>query len=525
MEDEDWPIELINLLNQLTRVYTFDWEKVSTCLRDFVKNDHLKPKITAEICRRKFAQSNSVQIPDTKEDEETSETPSNDITKITAGGYENLTIEELMETVARNEANLKIRKEQIFQRVLDSLGGDNSESVQLLTDPAISAYQESLRKKEQLEKLKRQREDDIIERQKFEKEREQLKKRFEPDSEDAVGEYPAFDSNVTSNVNYESEMKLQIHQSGGAEETSFINQFSINSLLEHEEFDRILSELEKELDSQAIGKEEGKLWFHLYYAFDFMKNVVGSLSELGEVLQFLDISADNREKLKQTATQDETIESAVAFPPLPPRSLISKLSHPTNQAGTFLVEGPDPKQSSNAQQVFQVRNNSELSCKVKKEIAKHEIRETDSNEDSDDDEDDLSWRKRRTMMKLTTENIKQVLRSENVEAEFVAAKNPHISNVPASRVVSEPQEPEKYSTDLLLTPASFSSSHDTRIPNVQPIENSEMAIRQQENIEVMQKNEILLDEILPVIDNFAIPESTGSLLNAGSTRRMKDKKK
>jgi hypothetical protein len=266
MEDEDWPIELISLLNQLTRVYTFDWEKVSTCLVDFVKKDHLKPKITAEICRRKFAQSNSVQIPDTKEDEETSKMPSNDITQITAGGisYENLTIEELMETVARNEANLKIRKEQIFQRVLDSLGGDNSESIQLLTDPAISAYQESLRKKEQMEKLKKQREDDIIERQKFEKERELLKKRFEPDSEDAVGEYPAFDSSVTSNVNYDSEVKLQIHQSGGAEEASFINQFSINSLLEHEEFDRILSELEKELDSQAIGKEEGKLGLHLF---------------------------------------------------------------------------------------------------------------------------------------------------------------------------------------------------------------------------------------------------------------------
>jgi hypothetical protein len=254
--------------------------------------------------------------------------------------------------------------------------------------------------------------------------------------------------------------------------------------------------------------------------------VAGSLSELGEVLQFLDVSADSREKLKQTATQDETIESAVAFPPPPPRPLISKISHPTNQAGTFLAESTNPKQSSTAKQVLQMRNNSELTCKVKEEIAKHEIKGTDSNEVSDeDDEDDMSWRKRRALMKLTSESVKQVLRSENSEAEFLASGTKPLSSIPHSQEVSEPQEPEKYSTDLLLTTASFSSSHNTRIPNVQPIENSEMAIRQQENIEVMQKNSSLLDEILPVIDNFAIPESTGSLLNAGSTRRMKDKKK
>jgi hypothetical protein len=264
--------KLLNELNVVARKFLFDWNKISHHLASFIANEGISvDDISPASCRTQFAACNSVVLPTDGSISGNHNQVAASTTTVTdnlvksedkpkePNPYEHYTLEELMAHVEKNEEIMKKRKEEIFQRVLDSLGGE-AETVTLLADPAISAYQEAIHAKQEKEKARLLKQQELQEKEKLDKEREQLKKRFDPDSEDAIGYYPEF---TTLETNQKQDLAFaEQHDASSTESfnpvSNILNSFSIENFIQGEEFDRILSELEKELDSQAVGKDDGK---------------------------------------------------------------------------------------------------------------------------------------------------------------------------------------------------------------------------------------------------------------------------
>lgn len=249
-------------LNRLVRFHQFDWIKVAQDMNDFFKQSSAATVVDPKWCRELFAQCNEVRIPIKTESTTLNKAPSTGSGISTSNSsqekidnFSSYTLEELMEHVEKTEIELMKKKEEVFQRVLDSLGGSGENRIygqsQMINDPATSAYFEARRAKEELKHKQELKKLENEEKAKLDHEREVLRRRFDEDSEDADGDYPNLISEKKGNVDDENliTMNDQIAVTGG--------DISLESALGGEAFDILLSELEKELDSQAMDKSEG----------------------------------------------------------------------------------------------------------------------------------------------------------------------------------------------------------------------------------------------------------------------------
>lgn len=277
----DWPGDLVHFLNQTTRECRFDWKEIQTRVKSYVIDrlpDIDSSSITVAVCREVFAAVNTVQPPvaTAPVDNSIRHQLSNQV-------LESLTLEELIEHVEKTEQVMNKRKEEIFQRVLHSLGGDETASTAVniaanIEDDATQAYHKLQQERDELKRKQEERIFEQKERERLSKERELLKKRFDPDSEDAQGEYPLFDghrrqhvqkSAVSSSGMYldddfdDDDDENEQDEEGRARNqaiNAMFEEVSMEQFLSGYEFDAILSELEKELDERAVGKDEGKFF-------------------------------------------------------------------------------------------------------------------------------------------------------------------------------------------------------------------------------------------------------------------------
>lgn len=503
LNKDPWPQEVLYELNLSTRSLLFDWDRVATHLAAFVKGKH-SLVISAQICREKFAEFNS-------EHPFSNHNKMSDISVISAhergvrdGGersttsmYEQMSLEELIETVDRNEREMKLKKEQIFQRVLNCLGEfEYDRSQVMLEDPAISAYQHALSKRIEGHRLQILKNEELLEKERLERERESLRRRFDPDSEDCIGENPEIfvkDGDV-------ADLKT--------EETSHLaNTFSMQNFIEGEEFERVLSELEKELDSHAMEKSE-------------------TISELGEVIQFLErkeIHEDyaKRENDLATIVFEESRKLAQLYSdalkasshvesvdlPQPPSSKANlqicselKESTATNYSNNAAIV---PKKSS--------RNSSNID---------HPAEENQFNDDSDPDSDDINimWRKKRAEVKARSGVPQSILLAE--EKGFRVAKALDISILEGNESIAE-ENCAKTTRDEISLQENLPVKEE--LPVSYPPETS--LIASGGDPEVFEKTISFLEEIIPVISTEYIPNTSGSLLSGGIARKEKGKKK
>jgi hypothetical protein len=235
-----WNDKLLDTLNRSARSHQFDWPAVAS---DINRNhDGITSLVTADDCRQVFATCNVVGIPENYASQTEVRAPVisvviNDRTEALV----NMSLEELQQHVEELEENVRLKKEAVFQRVLDSLGGPLPANQAMLSAEAVQILNDSRAKREQLKREQQKKIEDERERQRFEQERERLRKRFDPDSVDALGDNPISASTIS-----------------GDPFTAPLAFVALDSILQSEEFDIILSELEKELDAQAMGKDDGE---------------------------------------------------------------------------------------------------------------------------------------------------------------------------------------------------------------------------------------------------------------------------
>lgn len=238
-----WDTRIVIQLNKITRERKFDWNQIVIELKSFVTTNFPDTSldITPATCRAQFSKHNEVVEP----------APSVIPKGMSIDELSKLSLEELVEYVDKKEQSMKLRKEEIFQKILTSLNVDKESITIPFEDTATSAFHAAMREKE--EKIK-QRELKILEakeKERLEKERESLKRRFDADSEHAVGIYPEFlkDTPPVENANNFTMPEFK--------------EVQLDHVLGGDEFDLLLNELERELDSQAGGKDEGNNIFYI----------------------------------------------------------------------------------------------------------------------------------------------------------------------------------------------------------------------------------------------------------------------
>lgn len=283
-------------LKLVTRELKFDWAAISANVRSFAMEQNLNNDvafITAATCREMFATDYSVEVvvPSVANQSEILEASnSKDASKtdkVNANmekmlkDYENMSLEDLIAHVEYTEENMKQRREKIFDRVLSSLGGDNVSSTAAVTsvdmDLTRQAYNENLANK-QLERQKRQL---LIEEQaekvRLDMERENLRKRFETGSADREGEDPLSShaesglTGMNSASKYGDSGGLRMGEKKSAE-LDFIDSLpydpsvtqALESYMETDEFETMLTELEREIEAMAPAKIEGNVLLVVY---------------------------------------------------------------------------------------------------------------------------------------------------------------------------------------------------------------------------------------------------------------------
>lgn len=239
--DFSWPNELIIYLTHIVREHKFNWPLISDSVSHFAANLSTSntidiTTITPEMCRRQFAASYDYEHINTAI-ESNIDKEKEEIYKV---NMDDLSLEQLIEHVDKKEKYIEKRKEEVFKRVLDSLGGsDVTSEKDISNDVAISAFKESLRVKESKSLQREQLLHAQEEKKQLEKERQKLKNRFEPGSIDQEGDNPLdhiFETNASSSVsNHSLEINVDLQ---------------LNN-----DFDAILSELERELEARAPDKE------------------------------------------------------------------------------------------------------------------------------------------------------------------------------------------------------------------------------------------------------------------------------
>jgi hypothetical protein len=243
-----WNEQLLHYLKNITHQLKFDWNSISDQLKKYnaVNNFLGDEEITAKTCRQQYA--NEYNTVNNK----------NPVASTTVD-LNSLSLEELIVEVGRKEEEIKNKKELIFQKVLNSLRDPDSTNhtvEPIIHDTATSAFQESI-KQRNLEKLKREQLELLqTEKLQLENDRMKLKSRFLPNSIDMQGEDPLATKLRHSTDDVEVEVESlglnTANVSTSVDETIILFEKFENE----EEFDIILSEVEKELDAIAPQKND-----------------------------------------------------------------------------------------------------------------------------------------------------------------------------------------------------------------------------------------------------------------------------
>jgi hypothetical protein len=258
---EPWTTETIEFLQAAARAHMFDFNKVANAMNAHFseKNvDGIICNVTELECRKAYTEVLLPPIDVEAFNKKLCEVSS----KLTDINVDEMSVQEIMETLElRQEENEKM-KERIFNRVLESLGpSTHAEAFQ--ESPAYSIMKSNI-----LER-KRQKEADAVKAEKvakeaedrkwIEQERERLRRRHHPDSEDAQGIDPIIGQQYSSNgpdADTETDTDTDTHQ------TDLDNQadlsFNIEAVMANEHFNRLLEEIEKEVESRADEKEISK---------------------------------------------------------------------------------------------------------------------------------------------------------------------------------------------------------------------------------------------------------------------------
>ncbi len=301
--DHNWPRDLIHFLNQTTRDCRFDWKEIHSRVTNYIVENKVhgivEANVSVAVCREVFAAVNTVQPPAPTVQSATD----NQRRKLTSDVLESLTLEELIEHVEKTEQEMNKRKEEIFQRVLHSLGGSVAENSAssgnilqggVVEDDATIAYHKLQQERDEIKRKQEERIFEQRERERLAKERDLLRKRFDADSEDAQGEYPTLSG--ASHRNRQDFPKQSVSANAYIEEefdeeeeydeerkarneaiNSMFEEVSMEQILSGYEFDVILSELEKELDAQAVGKDDGE--FHIICCCEECLTIVSFISQ------------------------------------------------------------------------------------------------------------------------------------------------------------------------------------------------------------------------------------------------------
>lgn len=414
-----WEPSLLSELNTLARKHCFDWEVVAKEVNALLTRQGEDVQVTADHCRIQFAACNPVVVPSRTVHHSKEEEEGVDVGVAASGeDLSAMTLDELVEHVEALEENMRKRKEVIFQRVLDSLGGPLAPSEAILSDEARFLIQDSQARKMRQAAAERQRQADEQERKKLLEERERLKKRFDPDSVDAVGENPLGD-NLTPSFEWPR---------GDVVVEAMAQPVLLDSALEGSDFDILLSELEKELDARALGKEEGRSHASVVNDadcahFDDLFLETASDNELREVLSILDAAANSKKWQKKheasnptsvqslhiSRTKANTLEEELPQEqqdkalPTPPSGVHKERENNGETWTTTTLSAPYPPQTTAAVSSDRPmdRTTASRNPAQKKDAQTHETSEKDNEEEEgeEDDDDNLAWRSKRSQFK------------------------------------------------------------------------------------------------------------------------------
>lgn len=257
-----WPSELNDYLQQVTRELQFDWGSIGKAVSNFVieKNIEVGFDITPSICRIQFSNrfdhskyetalkevSKSTDPKMLENEQLSSSTPLN------MSNIEHLSLDELIQYVNEREVENEKRKEALFKRVLDSLGGNSSLESEQIHDVVTSAFKQSTKEKEKLKRLQEKQAAESEENKRLLEERKKLKDRFAPDSVDQEG----------SNLLPFYPLETSINEQSTLENEVPILTAKFEDIIDND-FDALLTDLEREFELQAPGKQEG-CPFHNY---------------------------------------------------------------------------------------------------------------------------------------------------------------------------------------------------------------------------------------------------------------------
>lgn len=288
--EEYWTPALVGYLRSVTRELKFDWNAISDKVQAFADNENLiGVSVTPAACRKWFASDYHVTVTSAavsatvaSSDEEEPEMGLKMSTPVT--NYEAMSMDELVAHVEATELHMKQRKEEIFGRVLSSLGGTaanidstvafnastNVTTTTVYSDYELTrqAYADNLAIKESERLKKIALAEEQAEKIRLEKERDVLKRRFDVDSADSVGADPLahLSDDATAGFKYGDSGSMQKAGEKVSAEMAFIDSMpydpnvsqALENFMETDEFEIMLSELEREINAMAPSKGEGQ---------------------------------------------------------------------------------------------------------------------------------------------------------------------------------------------------------------------------------------------------------------------------
>jgi nucleoside diphosphate kinase len=190
------------------------------------------------------------------------------------------------------------RSEAVFSRVLTSLGGKVSERDAAMSDAfelskEITDILEARKVQKEL-KLEQERDEKIRKEEEtyLRAQKERLRNRFASDSEDNQGENPLADGDMFRAQGMHDEDSSPNGPDLGIPTVE--GQFSFDDILSNPNFDRLLDDLEADLNASAADKTEDE-----------------GPSELSEVLSFLSVAATVQGARKMETSEDEPFTASV----------------------------------------------------------------------------------------------------------------------------------------------------------------------------------------------------------------------
>jgi len=299
-DSNHWDSDTLDFLRVATRELQFDWPSIASKVQQYVDERGIHaPNATILInpstCRQQFASdyravntavttSGGAEPAVESVSEILAAANANAPPTVSSNGfdYSDMTLDQLVAHVEANEKLLKERKEQIFHRVLQSLSGGSAARTTLADgvsdvtipadDSATQAYHESLRVRA-AEQLKLENfEAEQVEKREIEAARNALRRRFEAGSADGEGEDPLLQKAMRLQ---EEKPTAEMQYIDSLPDDPAISQ-ALESFMESDEFETMLSELERELEAKAASKHDG---------------ATEPPSELSEILNILDAAA------------------------------------------------------------------------------------------------------------------------------------------------------------------------------------------------------------------------------------------